>query len=174
MKFIIKLITSIMASSLVLSTAAPAAAEHHQAAANHGHIDANPKALGEMFKLPMDEEIHMLNMIKLKDKAEYPDGSEFAKKGWTGAQAYAEYRRHAGPIVARLGGSTHYTGVPQLTLIGPEDEQWDSIFIIYYPDVTILQALFEDPEYQKHAFHRKAGVADSRLIRMAPAPAPKQ
>lgn len=174
MKFAIKFIAPIMTSYLALFAAAPVTAEHHQVAATQGHIDANPKALGEMFKLPMNEEIHMLNMIKLKDKAEYPEGSEFAKKGWTGAQAYAEYRRHAGPIVARLGGSTHYTGLPQLTLIGPEDEQWDSIFIIYYPDVTVLQALSEDPEYQKHAFHRKAGVADSRLIRMVPAPAPKQ
>ncbi|MEP3226608.1 MAG: DUF1330 domain-containing protein [Parasphingorhabdus sp.] len=173
MKFAIKLIAPIMTSCLALF-ATPAAAEHHEVAATQGHIDANPKALGEMFKLPMDEEIHMLNMIKLKDKAEYPEGSEFAKKDWTGAQAYAEYRRHAGPIVARLGGSTHYTGLPQVTLIGPEGEQWDSIFIIYYPNVTVLQALFEDPEYQKHAFHRKAGVADSRLIRMVPAPTPKQ
>ncbi|GAB5486925.1 MAG: DUF1330 domain-containing protein [Parasphingorhabdus sp.] len=173
MTFAIKLITPVMASSLVLF-GAPIAAEHHKAAATQSHIDANPKALGEMFKLPMDEEIHMLNMIKLKENAEYPDDSEFAKKGWTGAEAYAEYRRHAGPIVARLGGNTHYTGIPQLSLIGPKDEQWDSIFIIYYPDVTVLQALFEDPEYQKHAFHRKAGVADSRLIRMVPTPAPKQ
>ncbi len=173
MKSTIKLITPIMACCLALS-GAPVAAEHHEAAATRGHIDANPKALGEMFKLPMDEEIHMLNMIKLKDIAEYAEDSEFANKGWTGAKAYAEYRRHAGPIVARLGGSTHYTGLPQLTVIGPEEEQWDSIFIIYYPDVTVLQALFEDPEYQKHAFHRKARVADSRLIRMVPAPAPKQ
>ncbi|MEO9468698.1 DUF1330 domain-containing protein [Parasphingorhabdus sp.] len=173
MKFTIKLITPIMTSWLALF-GAPATAEHHEVAATQGHIDANPNALDEMFKLPMHEEIHMLNMIKLRDKAEYPESSEFANKGWTGAKAYAEYRRHAGPIVARLGGSTHYTGVPQLTLIGPEGEQWDSIFIIYYPDVTVLQALFEDPEYQKHAFHRKAGVADSRLIRMVPAPAPKK
>lgn len=132
------------------------------------HVDPSEAALNAMFSLPKDEPIHMLNMIRLRDKAVYPAGSEFAGMGWTGAQAYAEYRRHAGPAVARVGGKSIYAGKPQLTLIGPEDEQWDSIFIIYYSDVGGLLALNQDPEFQKNALHRKAGVADSRLIRLVP------
>lgn len=167
-----------LAASLSLIAATPAAAKDHKTASvteqnipSKGYVDANPNAVVEMLKLPMDEEIHLLNMMRFKDKAEYPEGSEFAKKGWTGAQAIAEFRRNAGSIVERVGGHTHYTGMPQLTLIGPEGEQWDSIFIISYPNVAAFQALLADPEYQKHFLHRKAGTADSRLIRMVPAPA---
>lgn len=157
----------------------PAIAQTHQASsvasqehAAEGYIDADPKAVIEMLKLPMDEEIHLLNMMRFRDKAQYPEGSEFANKGWTGAQAVAEFRRNAASIVEKVGGHTHYTGVPQLTLIGPDGEQWDTIFIISYPNMKAFQTLLEDPDYKKHFFHRKAGTADSRLIRMVPATSP--
>ncbi len=133
---------------------------------NPNYIDPTKKSLEAMSALPQDEPIYMLNMIRLKDKANYQGGSKFSNSGWTGNQAYTEYRRHAGPIVARLGGKSIFEAVSQLTLIGPEQENWDYIFIIYYPNVAALKALIEDPEYQAHAFHRSAGVADSRLIRI--------
>ncbi|MFK8047824.1 MAG: DUF1330 domain-containing protein [Halioglobus sp.] len=165
-------IVPIVAATLSLFTVVlPATAEHHEAASaseSMTYIDASTSALEAMLKLPMDEPIHRLNMIRFKEKAEYEKGSEFAAKGWTGAQAYAEYRRHAGPIAGRLGSKSLYGGMSQLTVIGPEGQQWDSIFILSYPNVLALKGLSEDPEYRKHAFHRTAGVADSRLIRMAP------
>lgn len=177
MKIAHRLITRALAASLALNAAIPVAAEQHQIEpATHqditseSYIDANPNAVIVMLKLPMNEEIHLLNMMRFKDKTDYPEGREFADKGWTGDQAIAEFRRNAGTIVERVGGHTYYTGDPQLTLIGPDGEQWDSIFIISYPNVTAFQALLEDPEYQKHFFHRMAGTADSRLIRMVPAP----
>lgn len=80
-----------------------------------GYIDADPKTVIEMLKLPMDEEIHLLNMMRFREKAQYPEGSEFANKGWTGAQAVAEFRRNAASVVEKVGGHTQYTGVPRLT-----------------------------------------------------------
>ena len=178
MKITTPLVASAVAASLALIAAIPAAAQDREPALateqdmhSNNYVDANPNAAIEMLKLPMDEEFHLLNMMRFKDKAEYPKGSEFADKGWTGAQAIAEFRRNAGSIVEQVGGHTHYTGMPQLTLIGPEGEEWDSIFIISYPNVAAFQALLADPEYQKHFLHRKAGTADSRLIRMVPAAA---
>jgi len=180
MKIINLFFTTAIASSLLSFTyALSAKAEQHETSPKveypvdnevpHSqiHISPNESALKAMQTLPIDEPIYMLNMIRLKDKADYEQDSEFASKGWTGAQAYAKYRHHAGAIVARLGGKSIYEGAAQLTLIGPKQEQWDSIFIIYYPNVAALQSLIQDPEYQKHAFHRRAGVADSRLIRMS-------
>ena len=43
--------------------------------------------------------IHMLNLIRLRERAAYPDGREA-----TGAQAYAAYGRDSAPVFARLGG----------------------------------------------------------------------
>lgn len=133
---------------------------------SRSYINPSKEALESLLALPMNEPVYMLNMIRLKDEAEYQEDSKFADRGWTGSQAYAKYRQHAGAAVQRLGGKSIYEGIPQLTLIGPEQEQWDSIFIVYYPNVAALKALSEDPEYQAHAFHRGAGVFDSRLIRM--------
>lgn len=132
------------------------------------YINSTPEAYTAMQGLPMDEPLQMLNMIRFKDKAEYAEGSEFAAKDWTGEQAYAEYSRRSSPIANRVGGKPIYMGIPQLTLIGPQHETWDVAFIIEYPDLATFLALVNDPEYKKHAFHRSAAVADSRLIRMAP------
>lgn len=159
------LVASLAGIYLTLFGAASAAAEE---AAPPAYINSTPEAYAQMQGLPMDEPLQMLNMIRFKEKAEYAEGSEFATKDWTGEQAYAEYSRRSSPIANRVGGKPIYIGVPQLTLIGPQHEKWDAAFIIEYPDLATFLALVNDPEYKKHAFHRSAAVADSRLIRMTP------
>lgn len=174
-----QLVATISISSIALLSAVPAASEHHAPQSAKGHhaspatyVNSDPKAYAAMQKLPKDQPLHMLNMIRFADKATYEAGSEFAARGWTGAQAYAEYSRHSGPIANKVGGTVVYLGMPQLTLIGPEHEKWDAIFIVSYPNLASFLALVGDREYKKHAFHRSAAVADSRLVRMAPTAAP--
>ncbi len=167
-KFAVPFIAVALASSAAVS-----AAEDHQTMPST-YVNSDAKAYAAMQKLPADQPLHMLNMIRFKDKASYEKGSEFAAKGWTGEQAYTEYSRHSGPIATRTGGKVVYFGMPQLTLIGPEHEKWDAIFVVSYPNLASFLALVGDPEYKKHAFHRSAAVADSRLVRMAPAPVPEQ
>ena len=131
------------------------------------HIDPTRESF-EIFKaLPRDEPLEMLNLIRFNDEAAYAEGSEFATKGWSGEQAYAEYSRLSTPFATGVGGKPIYIGVPQLMLIGPPHETWDAAFIIEYPDFAAFLSFVNNPEYQKHAFHRSAAVADSRLIRLA-------
>jgi len=132
------------------------------------YIDSSAEAYEAMAKLPTDEPLHMLNMIRFKDIASYDEDSKYASKGWTGEQAYREYGRLVSPITNRQGGKTIYFGQPQLTVIGPEHENWDAIFIVQYPNFASFMGLLNDPSYKEHAFHRSAAVADSRLIRMTP------
>ena len=54
-------------------------------------------------------------------------------------------------------------------LIGPPEERWDLAFIAEYPSVAAFVAMLRDPDYRLAVRHRQAAVADSRLIRMAPA-----
>ena len=42
---------------------------------------------------------HMLNLVRFRDKATYPDG-----RNATGAEAYAAYARDSYPVFSRLGG----------------------------------------------------------------------
>lgn len=107
--------------------------------------------------------IHMLNLIRLRDAASYPDGRQA-----TGYQAYSEYSRiSAGPARA-AGMSIVWRGGFELMMVGPEAEQWDICFIAEYPGVEAFVALMRHPDYREAMLHRQAGVADSRLVRLKP------
>ena len=131
------------------------------------YVNSTPEAYAAMQALPMDQPLQMLNLIRFNDEAAYAEGSEFATKGWSGEQAYAEYSRLSTPFATGVGGKPIYIGVPQLMLIGPQHETWDAAFIIEYPNFAAFLSFVNNPEYQKHAFHRSAAVAHSRLIRLA-------
>ena len=108
--------------------------------------------------------IHMLNLIRLRERADYPDGREA-----TGAEAYAAYSEGSAPVFARLGGKIAWRGSFELMLIGPADsEQWDICFIAEYPSVQAFVEMIFDPLYREAMVHRQAAVADSRLARMQP------
>jgi uncharacterized protein (DUF1330 family) len=108
--------------------------------------------------------IHMLNLVKLRAHAAYPDGRHA-----TGAEAYAAYGRESEPVFSRLGGSIVWRGVFEQMLIGPTEER-DLCFIAQYPAVAAFVAMIRDPAYREAVKHRQAAVEDSRLIRLAPGP----
>jgi uncharacterized protein (DUF1330 family) len=107
--------------------------------------------------------IHMLNLVRLRERAAYPDGREAS-----GAEAYSAYGRDSEPVFARLGGKIVWRGQFELMLIGPEAERWDLCFIAEYPSVQAFVEMVRDPVYREAVKHRQAAVADSRLIRTAP------
>ncbi len=132
------------------------------------YIDPD-RAQFEAFKaLDRDHPIEMLNLVKFRDKAAYPAGHELAEAGLTGAQAYRNYGAETAPIIARLGASILWRGAYQTTLIGPQDEAWDEVFIARYPTAHAFLEMVTDPVYQTAVIHRQAAVETSRLIRCAP------
>jgi uncharacterized protein (DUF1330 family) len=132
------------------------------------YIDPD-RAAWEVFKsLPKDQPIHMLNLIRLKARAEYPEGHPDHGKDLTGLDAYRAYGRTTAPIFQRLGGRQVWVGKPQVMVTGPQAEAWDLAFIAEYPTSEAFIAMVRDPEYREFVKHRTAGVADSRLLRLAP------
>jgi uncharacterized protein (DUF1330 family) len=132
------------------------------------HIDPEREAW-EVFKsLPRDQPIHMLNLIKLRPVAEYPEGHPNHGQGLSGLEAYRAYGRTTSHIFKRLGGRQVWVGKPQVTVTGPASEAWDLAFIAEYPNAEAFIAMVRDPEYRELVQHRTAAVADSRLIRMSP------
>ena len=126
-----------------------------------GHNDPE-RAQFEAFKaLPRDTPINMLNLVRVRDQANYPDGRDA-----TGHEAYDAYGRESQPILEKVGGSILWRGAFETVLIGPSDERWDYAFIARYPNAGAFLAMVTDPEYQKAVKHRQAAVDDSRLIRM--------
>ncbi len=131
----------------------------------------NPsRAQFDRFKgLDRDHPIEMLNLVRFRELAEYPDDHPLTGKGLTGAEAYSNYGRETAPVLEKVGGSILWRGGFQSTLIGPEDEAWDACFIARYPNAHAFLAMISDPDYRQAVIHRTAGVLTSRLIRTRPA-----
>lgn len=128
-----------------------------------GFIDPTKETFGAFRANDRAGPIHMLNLVRLRASARYPDG-----RASTGAEAYAAYGRESAPVFARLGGRIVWQGRFEQMLIGPADERWDLCFIAEYPSVAAFVAMIRDPVYREAVKHRQAAVADSRLIRLAP------
>lgn len=130
-----------------------------------GHVDPTKQAFAEFRANAREGPIHMLNLVRLRAQARYPDGRQAA-----GAEAYAAYGRDSAPVFARLGGRIVWRGAFEQMLIGPAEERWDHCFIAEYPSVSAFVDMIRDPLYREAVKHRQAAVEDSRLIRLAPLP----
>lgn len=117
---------------------------------------------------PRNTVIHMLNLIRLRDLADYPEDHPNHGKGMSGLDAYRAYGRTSAEVFARVGGRQIWAGKPEGVLTGPTDERWDLAFIAEYPSAAAFLEMLTDPGYREHVKHRTAGVADSRLIRFGP------
>lgn len=124
------------------------------------------RAQFEAFKaLPRDTPIEMLNLVRFREQARYPEDHPYAAETLSGAQAYERYGSESKPVLDRVGGSILWRGGFETVLIGPEDERWDAMFIARYPNSGAFLAMVTDPEYQKAVVNRQAAVRTSRLIR---------
>jgi len=132
------------------------------------HIDPTRDSFQAFKVLPRDTPIEMLNLIRLRERAVYPDGFAGPRE-ISGADAYAAYGRFSQPIFSRVGGNIIWRGSPQCMVIGPQEERWDLAFIAHYPTAAAFLEMVTDPIYQGEAVpHRQAAVLDSRLIRHTP------
>ena len=86
------------------------------------YIDPDREAW-ELFKgLPRDQPIQMLNLVKLKPQAEYPEDHPDHGKPLTGLDAYRAYGRTTAHIFGRVGGRQVWAGKPQVMVTGPAAE----------------------------------------------------
>ncbi|MEM8578990.1 MAG: DUF1330 domain-containing protein [Pseudomonadota bacterium] len=136
------------------------------------YINPTKEQIEHFNHLGLKEPILMLNMLKFRAKADYPDGSPNHGKDMTGAQAYAEYAKAIAPMLQKIGAKMQTFGMYEATLIGP-DEAWDEVFIMHYPAAGLFLEMAVDPHYVKDVQpHRTAAVEDSRLIRVRAAESP--
>jgi uncharacterized protein (DUF1330 family) len=127
------------------------------------YIDPTKDQFAAFRALNRSGPIHMLNLVRLRPQAAYPDG-----RAATGAEAYRAYARESGSVFTRLGGKQYWIGRFEHMLIGPTTERWDRVFIAEYPSVSAFVEMIRDPQYREAVKHRQAAVEDSRLIRLQP------
>ncbi len=132
------------------------------------YIDPDRDAWDLFKSLPKDQPVQMLNLVRLKPQADYPADHPDHGKDLTGLDAYRAYGRTTAHIFARVGGRQIWAGKRQVMVTGPRSEAWDLAFIAEYPTSGAFIEMVRDPEYRELVKHRSAGVADSRLLRLAP------
>ncbi len=132
------------------------------------HVDPDRAQFDAFKALPRDTVIHMLNLVRFREKADYPAGHALAAAGLSGAEAYANYGRDSGAVFRRVGGRIVWRGTMEAMVIGPANERWDAVFIAEYPGSGAFMEMVTDPVYRQAVVHRQAAVETSRLIRCAP------
>lgn len=100
--------------------------------------------------------IYMLNLLKFKEKAEYPDGRE---TNLTGHEAYRIYGIEVLAHLTKVGGKAFFYGDVSQLLLGTVEELWDEVAIAMYPTRQAMLQMIMDPDYLASAVHREAGLA---------------
>jgi uncharacterized protein (DUF1330 family) len=112
--------------------------------------------------------IHMINLIRYRDQAEYEPGQAPNGDALSGADAYQLYGSLASEHVASAGGEAVSMSASNRTVLGPDDEEWDLVMIVRWPNRSAFIEMMINADYHAIAHHRTAAVADSRLILTEP------
>jgi uncharacterized protein (DUF1330 family) len=109
------------------------------------------------------EPIVMLNLLRFRARAEYPDGR---KTDLTGRQAYNIYGEAMRKVVEREGGKFIFAGEVRSLVIGTVDQMWDVTALVEYPSSAAFARIASSPEVADIGVHRAAGLEGQLLIRV--------
>lgn len=118
-------------------------------------VPTDPEQLAEFARPGPDGPIYMVNLLKFKERAEYPDGRESDS---TGSEAYAIYGAAVVPLVVEHGGRLIFSGAVNWLMLGQADDLWDQVAVVEYPDRAALLAMSSSEAYAEIAVHREAGL----------------
>ncbi len=109
--------------------------------------------------------IHMVNLLKFKDRAQYKDGRQ---TDLTGKEAYQIYTEEVQEHLRKVGAKIIFSGEVSRLMLGEVEELWDMIAIAEYPSRKAMRSMIMDKEYQKSEEHRSAGLAGQLNIETKP------
>jgi uncharacterized protein (DUF1330 family) len=116
-----------------------------------------------------DKPIVMLNLLKFREKAQYPDGR---KSDLTGREAYLLYGMPMQKLVEAQGGRFLFMGQVQSLAIGIVEDMWDVVALMEYPSSAAFARIATSPEVAEIGVHRAAGLEGQLLIRVTQGGAP--
>lgn len=103
-----------------------------------------------------DGPVVMVNLLKFRERAAYPDGRDANISGF---EAYTRYGIAVKGIIERLGGRMLYVGAVDGLMIGECEELWDQVALVEYPSRAALLDMVNSAEYHAIEVHRDAGLA---------------
>lgn len=117
-------------------------------------------------RVPTGQSVTMLNLLRFRERAAYADGD----RGQSGREAYREYSHRAAEFVAAVGGDLQWQGKAVSPLIAPQEEDWDAVLLVRYPNIEAFVAMMRNPDYQAITPLRSAALSDARLIALVDEP----
>ena len=120
---------------------------------NRVYPDAAQRA--ELAQPGPDGPIVMVNLLKFRERAQYPDGRD---AHLSGRDAYQRYGRLFMPLLHGVGGRVVYVGRVNGLAVGVVESLWDEVALAEYPSRTVFVQLTSTPEYGEIAVHRAAGL----------------
>jgi uncharacterized protein (DUF1330 family) len=111
-----------------------------------------------------DGPVVMLNLLKFRAKAVYPDGRA---SDLTGRQAYDLYAAPMQKVIADGGGRVLFGGDIASLVIGEVEDLWDTCVLVEYPSAAAFAAIVTSPEVAEIGVHRAAGLDGQLLIRVS-------
>ena len=109
--------------------------------------------------------IHMVNLLKFKNKAEYKDRRQ---SDLTGQEAYQVYAKEVQGHLQKVGGKLIFSGEVSRLMLGEVEELWDWVAIAEYPSRKAMRSMIMDKDYRKSEEHRSAGLAGQLNIETRP------
>ncbi len=110
-----------------------------------------------LLKLPKDQPVAMVNLLKFKEVA---DGGQES-----GAEAYARYMQNVAPLIAREGGRVIWAGEARTLFIGSHDsDDWDRVLIVEYPTPRAFVRMNTSADYEAIHHDREAGLERTVLV----------
>ena len=104
----------------------------------------------------------MVNLLRFRAKAVYPDGRP---SDLTGRQAYNLYAAPMQNIIEQGGGKVLFGGDIASLVIGDVEDLWDTCVLVEYPSAAAFAAIVTSPEVAEIGVHRAAGLEGQLLIR---------
>tara|TARA_R110002110_G_scaffold179197_16_gene384649 strand:+ start:191 stop:670 length:480 start_codon:yes stop_codon:yes gene_type:complete len=103
-----------------------------------------------------DGPVVMVNLLKFREHAAYPDGHD---AHLTGQEAYMRYGAGVSKIIAAVGGKLVFAGTVEGLMLGECEELWDQVALVEYPSRAAFMEMVVSPEYLEIEVHREAGLA---------------
>ncbi len=119
-------------------------------------MPSEPERIAAMQEPGPSGPIIMVNLLKFREKAQYPDGRD---AHLSGREAYARYGAAVSKLLPKFGGRAIFAGDVTFLALGQVEELWDEIAMAEYPDRAALWAMSTSPEWREIAVHRQAGLA---------------
>ena len=129
------------------------------------YLDPTDATAVALFQRNIQGEIVMLNLLRLREQADYTDFPNLAPpEPISGQAAYDAYIAHTLPFLRETGGDLLYLGKGGDYFIGPEQQGWDLAMLVRQKSLEDFIAFASNEAYLRGVGHRTAAVYDSRML----------